>query len=614
MMNDESRSDFWIHHSSFRIHRSEDGGLTVRPPWVYGLALLALLPGGSPSQNASPRELPAAWARSGNETAAKPAAVIASTRSGEKVLPADARVSVPDDGLLSPPAKPAAAKGPAPGTIQQAVYVSNPEAPPSNPIQTVAAGPAGPPVSGGRPVAHESLLAVQVLGPQTAAPGQIVTCEIVVRNAGTAAVSGVGIDLPLPQGLRVLGGKPEPERDDGRVSWHLGNLEPGAERHLELEIQLGQAGDLSLTPTARFTAAMGLRTNIIRPPFSASVQGPESAAVGEKVVFQVQIGNHTGDPIRRIGLRCELPAGLLHPQGQVIEADLAEDLAPGQVRTIPLETQARQPGRHTLTVAATGEGNRTARATASLLVSEPAVTVALTGTRKAAVGQDVLLQAEVTNPARKPCRGVRLSQGLPQGVEFVSASTGGVYNPVTQTVSWDLPEMLAEQRQTVTCQLRARQVGDWAMALNLSIDGTPRGRATHAVQVEATPALSLELTALDDPIPAGRDAVYEVRVYNGGQAAARGVRLVVQAPENLAPVNAEGPTPWQVRGQQVFFEPLAELRGRVDAVYRVRVRGMAPGEGHLRAELHAAGLSRPLVQELTGHVQGVAAAPVSAGR
>ena len=146
------------------------------------------------------------------------------------------------------------------------------------------------------------------------------------------------------------------------------------------------------------------------------------------------------------------------------------------------------------------------------------------------------------------------------------------------------------------------------MACGLTVEGVSRGRATHAVQVEVLPALSLELTALDDPIPAGRDTVYEIRVYNGGQAAARGLRLVVQVPDCLAAVHAEGPTAWQVRGQQVYFEPLAEMRGNRDAVYRVRVRGMKPGEGRLHAELHAAGLTKPLAQELTSHVQALPSA------
>src|SRR5687768_14068013 len=117
-------------------------GSSVRPRWVYGLALLAFVPNGIPGQSARPRDLPAAWAMSGDEAAAPPPAVIASTRPGAKVLPAEARAPVPDGGLQPPPAKPAPAKADPPGPIQPAVYQTNPDAPPPNPIQQVAAPPA----------------------------------------------------------------------------------------------------------------------------------------------------------------------------------------------------------------------------------------------------------------------------------------------------------------------------------------------------------------------------------------------------------------------------------------------------------------------------------------
>ena len=78
-------------------------------------------------------------------------------------------------------------------------------------------------------------------------------------------------------------------------------------------------------------------------------------------------------------------------------------------------------------------------------------------------------------------------------------------------------------------------------------------------------------------------------------------------PDNHTPVHGEGPAAWQVRGQQVYFEPLAELRGRAEAVYRVRVRGAKPGQGRFRVEAHAAGLARPMQQELTSHVRGTVA-------
>lgn len=584
----------------------------MRSWWVYSLMLLvgvgglALRPPSSSGQNAAtPRE--GSWAMSGSETPSKPPAVIASTKSTATVIQAEARTPLPDDGLAPPPPQPGLLPPmparPGATAVQHAIYVPANDARAQQPIQQVAAAP----VEGSTPPRPaESMLAIQIHGPTSATPGQVLPCYLVVRNAAGVALSGVTIELPVPPGVRILNTKPEAERDDNRLSWRLGNLEAGAERRLDLEAQISQPADLSLTPSVRFTAAMGLRTAVVRPPFSVSVQAPETAAVGEKVVFQLQVGNHTQEPIRRISLHCELSQGLLHPQGQIIEADLPEDLPPGQIRTIPLEAQARQAGRHTAVVQATAEGNRSASVTASLVVSEPSMALTLQGPRKATVGQEVQVQLEVANPARKPCARLRVTQNLPQGVEFVSASTQGNYNPITQTVSWEVPEMLAEQRQTLSVRLRARQAGDWAMAANLQVEGATPTRATHALQVEATPALAMELTAQEDPIGVGRDTVYEVRVYNAGSAAASGLRLVMRVPEPLAAVSAEGPTSWQIRGQQVYFEPLAEMRERRDAIYRVRVRGMKAGEGRFQVELHANGLARPLEQGRTSHVQAVA--------
>jgi uncharacterized repeat protein (TIGR01451 family) len=577
--------------------------------------LLAAAPEAAP-----PGPLPAAWATSPAESApavATPPAVIASTRDSQPSLPADARLPLPDDGL-SPPLPPPATVGP-PGPVQRAVYVPQAEAPqgqaPPGVIQPVSAAvPAGgaPPVE--VPPAPASGLSVTVSGPATAAPGQALPCQIVVRNDSALVVSGVRVELLLPPGVRLLRAEPAPQREGDRLVWVLGNLEVRARRTLALEVQTAQAGELRLCPTAQFTAAVGLRTSVVHPPFEVTLAGPEAATAGDKVVFALQVGNHSAQPLRRVGLRCELSAGLVHPQGQVIEADLTEDLAPGQVKTIQLETQASQPGRQKALVVATAEGGRSARGTAGVQVSEPSLALAIHGARKAGVGQELSVQVELTNPARQTTAPVRVSQVLPVGLEFVSASTGGTYDAARQTVTWALGELAPGGRQTVTCGLRARQPGDWALSASAGVEAVAGpaanqrlARATHAVQVEAAPSLTLDLTAGDDPVLAGRDSTYEARIYNAGPAAARGVQLVVHVPEHLLPVRAEGPTPWQVRGQQVLFQPLAEMRGRVDAVYKVTVRGVRPGQGRFRADVHAGGLARPLEQELTSRV--VAPAP-----
>jgi uncharacterized repeat protein (TIGR01451 family) len=584
---------------------------------VYGLVLIvgvsvwSLAPRSGAGQTPpAPRPLPAAWAMSGNEGPGRFApSVIATSQSAQPVIvPAEARISLPDDGLHSPrPATGTARAGnppalfplsvrPTAGPIQPAHYRGEKDS--SAEILPVAAGPPPGPRS-----LSASQLAVEVFGPTTAAPGQPLAYQVVVRNVGTAVLGDVHVDLPLANGVRPLSVKPEAQRQGGRLSWQLGNLDPHAERRLELELQVSETDHLHLAPIARFTAAMALRASVVRPPFAITVNGPESAMLGEKVVFKVQVGNHSSETIRRITLRGELSAGLIHPQGQIIEADLTEDLPPGQSRTIELVTQAAQIGQQRLVLQATAEHGRSAQTTAALVVHEPVLNLSLAGPRTAAAGQPVEVKLDLVYPSQKTVP-IRVIQTVPDGVEFISASGGGVYSPVRQTIVWNLTEMPVEQRQSLTCQFRARQEGDWAFAAVAQSGGATPVRATHAVRIEAIPSLSVELTALDDRLNVGQETTYEVRVYNAGPGSARGLRLVANLPPNLLPVRAEGPTAWRITTQQVFFEPLAELRGRFDAVYRLRVRGQQAGQGRLRAEIHAISLTRPLQQELSAQVAG----------
>ena len=129
-------------------------------------------------------------------------------------------------------------------------------------------------------------------------------------------------------------------------------------------------------------------------------------------------------------------------------------------------------------------------------------------------------------------------------------------------------------------------------------------RATHAVRIDSVPTSSLTLKTQDDRLAINGETVCEVRLFNQGPNNLRDARLVVQLPEGLDLVIAEGPSRWQLRGKQVVFEPMAELRPRVDAIYRLRVRAVKGNDLTIQAELHAAGMEKP--QQASRAIQLVA--------
>jgi uncharacterized repeat protein (TIGR01451 family) len=549
--------------------------------------------------------------------------VIASSQPRQQpaVLPAEARLPLPDDGLRLPaqPAAPTATARPLlpppvpdPG-VRQAVHVPDHRAAPGRPQDGVvpATAPTAP-----DPEPRDSganVLSVRVVGPAVIQQGETLRCQIVVRNNGAVVLAGVRVELPLPAGMRVLATEPPASQVGDRPGWNLGNLPAGSEQRLRIDLHPAGTEEIDLRPVAGFTAAVGMRTGIVVPAFGLQAAAPGLATPGEKVVFRLQLSNRTAQPIRRVALHCELGDGLSHPQGQTLEADLPGELGPGQVRSLELEAQASKAGPVTATFEARAEGGLTAKARADVRVSEPALTLALHGPRQANTGQPLDFRLEVANPGRSPTGVLRLLQVLPDGLEFVSASPGGLYNPSTQTITWAMDGLSPGDRRDVAFRVRPRRMGDWALHASAGVEGAREVRATHAVGVGATPVLAVELAAHDDPIAAGQTTTYEVRVYNQGPVPADNVRLRLAVPDNLLAFQADGPTRWSLSGQNVLFEPIARMPTRTDTVYRIRVRGASAGSGRVRVELTGDGLGQAITQELTSHVRQTGATPI-AGR
>jgi uncharacterized repeat protein (TIGR01451 family) len=545
---------------------------------------------------------------------AGPRTVIASSRPQQPPA-VNENVAVPNDGLVPPPVGPAA---PGASGLRQAGFRPEQETEPARTEPAPAPPPAPPPKpedsaavrvlsSGmGTPAAPSavsgSLLAVEVVGPGQVAPDQPLPYEIMVRNPGAVVVGRVRVEDVLPAGARLLWSEPAAEVQGERIAWNLGNLEAGGERRVRVEIQPTGQGELLLSPSATFTAAVGCRTRVVRPPFAVTVQTAETAQRGSAVLFQIQVTNHGPNTLNRVVLRAHLSPGLQHPQGNEVATELG-NLGPGEMRVVPLETVAAQPGRLIVEAEAAAEGSMQARSRAGVLVTEPALSLRLAwpdGLRQAVPGRDVDLRLEVANPGPQAAANVRLVQTVPEGLEFVGASTGGVLDAATKNIVWSLGTLGPGQAQTLMLRLRPRSAGDWTTQGVATADRLAEARAQQSLHVEGAPSLSLEVVGRDDPLEVGAETVYEVRVVNQGSAASPNVRLTAQVPEGLLPVRAEPAA--RIQQGQVAFDPLPQLQPQHAILYRIRVRGQRSGDWRFQADLSADHLQRPIHEEVSARV------------
>src|SRR5262249_61631065 len=101
-------------------------------------------------------------------------------------------------------------------------------------------------------------------------------------------------------------------------------------------------------------------------------------------------------------------------------------------------------------------------------------------------------QRAVSSPGGVPAGGLGLALRVPEGLDFVAASTGGAFRPAEHAIVWE-PGTLAEgQSQGVTFRLRARAPGDWAVQAVATAERVAGGAGKHAVHIEGGPALALE--------------------------------------------------------------------------------------------------------------------------
>jgi uncharacterized repeat protein (TIGR01451 family) len=425
--------------------------------------------------------------------------------------------------------------------------------------------------------------------------GRPFSYEVVVRNPGPAPVAGVKVQDDLPDHARHLKSEPPARVDGTRLEWDLGGLEAGAERRLHVEVQAGREGKFDDRATATCSVSHSLGTEIRRPQLSLTMTGPAQARIGEPVPFCLQVTNNGTGPATHVLIHDHLPAGLKHPAGENVEAD-AGTLAPGESKTLNLRPTAVAGGRHVNEATARADDGLEAPASAAVQVDAPGLALRTTGLQEAPLYRELGHRLEVINTGTVPATNVRLTDTLPEGLDYLSASDGGVYAPAGRSVDWSLGSLAPGQSRAVTVRAVAHKPGDWVDQAQARADWGLEAKAAGPVHVEGVPALLLQVAGLDDPLEVGAETTYEIRVLNQGSGTCSKLQVQAAVPDGMSVVGAE-PAAHRVEGQRVVFDPIAKLAGGADTVFRVKVRATAAGDWRFKAYLTGEQLARPVYKE-----------------
>ena len=183
------------------------------------------------------------------------------------------------------------------------------------------------------------------------------------------------------------------------------------------------------------------------------------------------------------------------------------------------------------------------------------------------------------------------------------------------SVEWKFADLGAGDQKALKLTAEALQLADKA-ALSVAVvaDATSGARtvgdpvqakADSVIAIIGTPGLVLELATPPGPIEVGKKVTFTARIRNDGTVSARNVEVTAYSPPELRPTPGTGAgSPRLDAGGKVTFPPVDEIRPGQTLAFTVEVEAVQAGDARFRAEIKAAHLTKPLVEEQSARVTG----------
>ena len=180
------------------------------------------------------------------------------------------------------------------------------------------------------------------------------------------------------------------------------------------------------------------------------------------------------------------------------------DLAKGETKTFNVNVTVLGYGVLSNTVVV---GNKTA--VRNITVPE-IITVKEVNSSDIHIGDEIAYTITVSNPGKINATNVVIRDILPEGLKFINASNGGVYDPVTGIITWIL-NITANSTVDLTADVCVNKSGNITNTVNV-------GNKTSNCTIESGDIVDLEIHIVADKseIYVGDNIVYTVTVINNG--------------------------------------------------------------------------------------------------
>ncbi len=322
-----------------------------------------------------------------------------------------------------------------------------------------------------------SLTLTDTPAPSPVAADGMLVYTLGYANSGSDAASTATITYALPANVtfQTASGNGAYSTSTNTVSWNLGSIAAGYSGTVTVTVLVASpiANGTVLTDAASLAtgnaATVLANTNVTvtsTAVLSLTETGaPNPVAAGTDLVYTLAYGNNGTDTATAASIVAAVPGnttfvsatggGTYDSGTNQVTFDLGS-VAAGITGTVTFTVQVAAPLANATSLAASSTMSATGVAGAPAMATTPvasAPTLSLTNTgtpNPVLAGNQLTYTLAIANNGTDAAHGVSLTDTLPAGLSFVSASNSGSYDTSTNTVSWSLGDLGAGGTASVT--------------------------------------------------------------------------------------------------------------------------------------------------------------------
>ena len=281
-------------------------------------------------------------------------------------------------------------------------------------------------------------LRIRAIGPAEAVADEPFNYRVEITNPGDQLTRGVVVTTKdFDPSIEYISASPKPTQFGNQYQWELGDIAPGSQPKLiDMQLRSKKRGSVGLcfevaSQSDRLRTEACAQTEIEGACIGLEVRGPETAAVGDEITYEIGLVNQCEEPLKNVQLRITPDAGLVASgrASRIIEGSVPE-IPFGEKKTIPVQFQVIDVGRQCFRLDVVADGGHDAGLLECVIVSQsgargPAgsgggvpgstgsgsgsgLSLQLQGGVPIRVGESTLVRAVVTNTGNVPLNSVAI--------------------------------------------------------------------------------------------------------------------------------------------------------------------------------------------------------------